>query len=71
MRRVLQFVPYAVVGLGIASAWLAFVDPTFACFPRSACGPRGAPGPLIGVGLPLVGAGFATLLIVRRFRRKE
>jgi hypothetical protein len=71
MRRVLQIVPYAVVVGGIAASWLASVDPTFACFPRGSCGPRGAPGPLIGVGLPLAGAAFATLVIVRRFRRKE
>src|SRR5262245_21957554 len=32
---------------------------------------RGAPAPLIGVGLPMAGAGLLALLLVRRFRRKE
>jgi hypothetical protein len=72
MRSVLRIAPYAAVGCGVAAAWLANVDPALAqCFPRSSCAPQGAPGPLIGVGLPIAGAAFATLLVVRHFRRKE
>jgi hypothetical protein len=33
--------------------------------------PRGAPIPLIGLGLPIAGAVVATVLVARRFRRKQ
>ena len=75
MGRGIAYAALCALGaLAVSLAWLAYADPAFAaCFPRSACQPppQGAPGPLIGVGLPLAGAALATLLIVRRFRRKE
>lgn len=74
MRSVLRIAPYAVVGCGFAAAWLANVDPALAqsCYPFGCGGqPRGAPAPLIGVGLPIAGAAFAALVIIRHFRGKE
>jgi hypothetical protein len=56
----------ALTGVGLAA--LYYFEPALAMAKPL---PRGGPGPLIGIGLPVAGAVVATLLIVRRFRRKR
>lgn len=58
----------AVVLGGLVVFLLGAIDPAFA---QRVSGTRGAPGPLIGVGLPIAGAVIATVLVARRFRRKQ
>jgi hypothetical protein len=66
MRRLEVICGVVLVGLAaFAVASIAFPDFLFAG------GTRAAPAPLIGLGLPIAGAVVATVLVARRFRRKQ
>jgi hypothetical protein len=53
---------------GLAAFLLGTIDPALA---QRVSGTRGGPAPLIGVGLPIAGAVIATVLLARRFRRRQ
>ena len=62
----IKYVLTALGFLGAAAAAVVFADPALA--ERI---PRPGPAPLLGVGLPLLGGVLGTLLLVRRYRRKD
>jgi hypothetical protein len=63
---VIRSVLAALGFVGIAAAAVIFADPALA--ERI---PRPGPAPLLGVGLPLLGGVLGTMLLVRRYRRKD
>lgn len=67
MRAFLLLVVFGIIAVPIALAGIGFPASASA----TASWFRPAPGPLIGFGLPLAGAAFAALYIVRRFRPKD
>ena len=65
MRR---YIMTALSCVGVAAAVALIVaDPAFAQLRD----PRPGPAPLLGVGLALVGGVLGTVLLVRRYRRKD
>lgn len=63
MRR---YIMAALICAGVAAAAVLIGDPAFA--QRD---PRPSPAPLLGVGLPLLGGVLGTMILIRRFRRKD
>lgn len=72
-RSVAQAAFVVLAALVVSLVGFIAADPAIACFPPWACTttPQPAPAPLIGVGLPVAGAAFAALVIIRHFRGKD
>lgn len=63
MRR---YIMAALICAGVAAAAAVIADPAIASLT-----PRPGPAPLLGVGLPLLGGVLGTMILIRRFRRKD
>lgn len=64
MRR---YIMTALSCAGVAAVVLIATDPALAELRN----PRPGPAPLLGVGLALVGGVLGTMMLVRRYRRKD